>query len=583
MVMRKGSSGAGEDGCSLIRARAVALNEWTVRRRQSACAAIAVFTVFTALLLGLLNLCQALGHRFGALAEFGQHVRVATWEGPAGLPLLLGVFMLVLAYQLWMRKRAALVLMCVFMVAQAVADVLRGMSRAEGAIIIVLGMLFMSARSEFPARPNPASYRHLKLAVPLLAVVFFGYGVAGLYLMRSSIEPGSTSVYALAYRSVQVAVGEGGLIFQGWAQAYRDSLMVLAVVFSAVVITMLFRPYREPEAHGEDMRARARELVGRYGSDSIAYFNLRSDKKLFFYSSDMFIAYKLVGDVAVMSGDPVGPVEQVGEAMEAFKEFCRERGWKAGAMVASGDLMPHYEDAGFKGFSLGEEAIMDLGRFTLEGREVRKLRQSVNKLEKMGITVEFMFNASIPAHMRHDLARISADWRGGKAETGFSMGLGRLLSAEDPDCLLSIAYDPEMKPLGFVYWVPMCPHLGYSLDMHRTRLDAPSALSEYIIARTAGFLRESGYRRLSLHFIAFAEHYREDRAQPGSPFWRLVANTIDHVFPVVSVYRFDKKFLPAWKKRLMLHQGLANFLLVGLAVISAESALKLTRSKDRKK
>lgn len=567
----------------MIRARAVALNEWTVRRRQSASGAIAVFTVLTALLLGLLNLCQALGHRFGTLAGFGRHVRVATWGGPAALPLLLGVFMLVLAYQLWMRKRAVLVLMCSFMAAQALADVLRGMSRAEGAIIVVLGMLFMSATSEFPARPNPASYRRLKLAVPLLVVVFFGYGVAGLYLMRSSIEPGSTSVYALAYRSVQVAVGEGGLSFQGWALAYRDSLMVLAVVFSAVVIALLFRPYREPEADGEDRRAGARELIERYGSDSLAYFNLRSDKKLFFYSSDTFIAYKLVGDVAVVSGDPVGPVEQVGEAMKAFKKHCRERGWKAGAMVANGDLMPYYEDAGFKGFSLGEEAIMDLGRFTLEGREVRKLRQSVNKLEKMGITVEFMFNSSIPSHMRHDLARISADWRGGKAETGFSMGLGRLLSAEDPDCLLSIAYDPEMKPIGFVYWVPMCPHQGYSLDIHRTRLGAPSALSEYIIARTAGFLRESGYRHLSLHFIAFAEHYREDRTQPGSPFWRFVANTIDHVFPVVSVYRFDKKFFPAWKKRLMLHQGLASFLMVGLAVISAESALKLTRSKDRKK
>ena len=72
----------------MIRARAVALNEWTVRRRQSACAAIAVFAVFNALLLGLLNLCQALGQRFGALAEFGQHVRVATWEGPAALPLV---------------------------------------------------------------------------------------------------------------------------------------------------------------------------------------------------------------------------------------------------------------------------------------------------------------------------------------------------------------------------------------------------------------------------------------------------------------------------------------------------------------
>jgi len=50
-----------------------------------------------------------------------------------------------------------------------------------------------------------------------------------------------------------------------------------------------------------------------------------------------------------------------------------------------------------------------------------------------------MFNSSMPTHIRHDLGRISTDWRGGKEETGYSMGLGRLMSSEDPDCLLSVA------------------------------------------------------------------------------------------------------------------------------------------------
>jgi len=214
---------------------------------------------------------------------------------------------------------------------------------------------------------------------------------------------------------------------------------------------------------------------------------------------------------------------------------------------------------------------------------VRKLRQSVNKLEKSGVTVEFMFNASIPSHMRHKLAQISVDWRGGRDETGFSMGLCRLMSTEDPDCLLSIAYDQDMNPIGFIYWTPMYPHRGFSLDIHRTRLDAPAALSEFIIARTARFLHQNGYRYLSLHFLAFSEHYRDDREEPGSVFWRTTARVLSGIFPIVTVYQFDKKFLPGWEKRLLLHESFLDLVVVGLAVITAESALGVTRPSDRKK
>jgi lysyl-tRNA synthetase class 2 len=244
--------------------------------------------------------------------------------------------------------------------------------------------------------------------------------------------------------------------------------------------------------------------------------------------------------------------------------------------------MPYYEEAGLRPFSLGDETIVNVDDFTLEGRDVRKLRQSVNKLTRAGYTVEFMYTASIPAHMKHDLARISTDWRGGKQETGFSMGLGRLMSSEDPDCLLAVAYGPDSEPVGFLHFVPMYPRAGYSLDVHRSKIGTPGALSEFLIARTAQFLKAEGYRQMSLHFLAFAEHYREDRDAPGNPLWRGLARALDHILPIVSVYHFDKKFNPTWKKRFLMYEGVADLLLVGLAAVSAESALGVTRPSDRK-
>ncbi len=566
----------------MIRAKALSINEWATRCLEPAYPAIASFAICSALIMCTLNFAVAIGHGVGAAAtRAGQFVRVGTWQGPAALPILLCIFFLVLCYELWLRKRTALIILSSVIIIQAVVDIFKGMNPAKGILTMMAGVVLLASMREFPARPDRKSFRHLKILLPALMASFFAYGVVGLYFLRFDLGLGGSRAYALAYRSIQVAAGESDLLFSGWMVVYKDLLILLALAIIVFIGVMLFRPYREAAVSDPLLREKARDIVKRYGSDSLAYFNLRDDKRLYFYGDEMFIAYKLVGDLAIISSDPVGRTDLIPPAIESFKEYCRERGWRVGGVAANGDLLPLYEDAGLKGFHFGDESVLDLSRFTLEGRDVRKLRQSVNKLDKSGVTIEFMFNSSMPTHIRHDLGRISTDWRGGKEETGYSMGLGRLMSSEDPDCLLSVAYDKDMSPIGFMYWVPMYPHLGYSLDIHRSRLDAPGAMSEYIIAKTAAFLGENGYSYLSLHFLAFAQHYREDRTEPGSPFWRNVARVFSRIFPVISVYRFDKKFSPIWKKRMILHQSAVDTLLVGLAIISAESALGVTRPSDR--
>jgi len=560
----------------LERKSAVAVGESSARRQKSLQWLIAVVAAFYALLLGVLNISLALGIRFdGIFSNIERHVHVATESTAVAPPLLLGLFMLFIAYQLWLKKKAAIVILSLFLVVESVADVFRGMSPVTAGVSIIVAGVLLSSIKEFPARPDPASFKRFKVVLPVLGPLFFVYGVVGLYLMRDSLDLAS-SPYSLAYRAAMIAVGDSGsLSFTGWSALYRGSLIILASIGFIYLTVLLFRPYREKVGQMVEDHGRARELVGRYGSDSLAYFNLRMDKNLFFYSDKIFIAYRCVGGIAVISGDPVGPAELVPEILAEFKKYCAERGWRFMSLGARGRYMPLYEEAGLKGFMLGEEAIINLDGFSLDGRKVRKLRQSVNKLEKTGVTMEFMFNAGIPAHMKHELQQISADWRGGKPETGFSMGLGRFMVDEDPDCLLSIAYDGEMKPMGFLYMVPMYPHLGYSIDINRTMPGAPRSLIEFMIARTALFLKENGYQSLSLHFSALSQHYRADREEPGSAPWRAVARAIDHVLPVISLYNFDRKFTPGWTSRYIIYQSLLDFPLAGLAAVSIESALKL--------
>ena len=567
-----------------MRSRAAVVQEVAVKAMRTAFPVLAVIAIYYAIMLALLNIMQAMGSRVGTLASgIGRHAHFATWEGPAIFPAVLALFMIVLAYELWLRKRVAIVVLCGFIVAQAVTDSIRGMSRPALIVTVLVATMLLAAAREFPGRSDPVSLKRLKTVLPLLVGVFFADGIIGLYLMRARLGISGLNLYGYAYRSIAVVVGDSDIRFVGATLIFKLSLSLLAIGAIIYACYLLFRPYRDRAGTAPEARLAARHLVEDYGSDSLAYFNTRADKELFFCGDNCFLAYRVVADYAVISGDPVGPQDMVPEIMTAFGEYCLDRGWKLAVLGASGSLEPYYEEAGLKCWTLGEEAIVNVDSFTLDGRDNRKLRQSVNKMEKAGYTMEFMYTAGIPAHMKHDLARISLDWRGGKDETGFSMGLGRLMSSEDPDCLLAVAYDADMEPVGFLHFVPMYPRVGFSLDVHRSKVGSPGALSEFMIARSARFLREEGYKRMSLHFLALAENYREDRPEEGSGFYRFVANVLDKFLPIVSSYNFDKKFNPTYKRRVIMHQGPVGLLLGGFACVSAESALHITRPSDRKK
>ena len=49
-----------------------------------------------------------------------------------------------------------------------------------------------------------------------------------------------------------------------------------------------------------------------------------------------------------------------------------------------------YAALGFKSFYLGDEAVIRPSEFTLDGRAIRKVRQSVSRLEKSGFTVRVL-------------------------------------------------------------------------------------------------------------------------------------------------------------------------------------------------
>jgi lysyl-tRNA synthetase, class II len=159
----------------------------------------------------------------------------------------------------------------------------------------------------------------------------------------------------------------------------------------------------------------AHDLVAAWGADTLAPFVLRVDKS-YFFSDDLraFLAYRVVGGVAIVSGDPVGPPGEFEELTRRFIEFARTRDWRIAILGASERWLGLYRGHGLHALYHGDEAIIDTGSFTLEGRPIRKVRQSVHRLERASYRVEVRY----PNEIEAGCARSSRPWPGpGEAES----------------------------------------------------------------------------------------------------------------------------------------------------------------------
>src|SRR5439155_17717550 len=183
-------------------------------------------------------------------------------------------------------------------------------------------------------------------------------------------------------------------------------------------------PWRYRLGQQTRQRETARALVAKWGADTLAPFALRADKS-YFFSEDQraFLAYRVVGGVAVVSGDPIGPPAEFDRLVARFIAFAHERDWRIAILGACEHCLGVYRAHGLHALYHGDEAVVETAEFSLEGRPIRKVRQSVHRLERAGHRAEVLRPSELGPELRGQLEDVARAWRGAQPERGFVMAL----------------------------------------------------------------------------------------------------------------------------------------------------------------
>ncbi|MEV7017094.1 phosphatidylglycerol lysyltransferase domain-containing protein [Streptomyces sp. NPDC093991] len=356
------------------------------------------------------------------------------------------------------------------------------------------------------------------------------------------------------------------------------AINVLGTVLLVAVAYAAFRARRAVDPLSEDDGTRLRASLESYGErDSLGYFSLRREKSAMWSpTGKAAVVYRVVGGVSLASGDPIGDPEAWPGAITPWLAEARAHGWSPAVMGASEEAGTIYARHGLDALELGDEAIVDIADFTLEGRAMRTVRQAHNRVQRAGYTVRIRRHQDIPADEMALLVEHADDWRDGHTERGFSMALGRLGDPEDGLCVMAECHDGDGELRALLSFVPWGSK-GLSLDLMRRDRDSDNGLMEFMAIELLRRANEIGVARVSLNFAMFRSVF-ERGSRPGAGpvlrLWRSLLSFFSRWWQIESLYRANAKYRPPWEPRFLLFEKSADLLRIGLASARAEGFLE---------
>jgi len=459
----------------------------------------------------------------------------------------------------WGRAGAIALGLLLLLVARALA---RGKRQGWLLSLVMLSISLVGALAE---HAHPRSL--MLILAPLTALLALGPTFSRRSDRVSSMRGylalalGGWLTWAHAFLNHVLKVGNVALQLPPWIILFP--LRILTYTLLAVGLWQLLRPVLRERANARGERERAVAVVRRYGLLSTAYFALGEDKRYVWSDSGQtLLPYRIVGSVALALSDPIGPVEEHAQTMEKFIAYCRRQDWAIGVYQASPAACLLGRRQGLWGFKIGEDALVDLRRFTLTGKVGAPVRHSIARARRGGLSVRMFQGERLPDDVIAGMERVSTTWLRQREIGGqFGFSMGRFPSDWSPEMLTAVALESNGAVQAFVTWTPLYAARGWSLDLIRRDADAVPGAMELLIAESFAWASARGCERMSLGLLPLAGLDAETRALEGMPAppEALIERGAAYLHrrgvflsSYTSLRHFKEKFHPTWEARYLL-------------------------------
>lgn len=485
--------------------------------------------------------------------------------------LLAGLALVLASWNVYRRKRAAFWLVSLAAAASAVFHLTKGLDYEEALVSLALLAVLLGFRRSFTVRSRSPEWRNALVQLTTAVVVAVVYGVAGFWLLEPEdfglqFSWRQAFVYTLEFLALR---GDPALTpHTRYARWFLDSLSLLSSTVLLYSIYAVFRPtlyqWRTRPLEVE----RARQILTRHCRSSQDFFKARPDKSFYFSAEGQsFVSYRVGAGVAVALGDPAGPADLIEKTTAEFTQYCEDNGWAVAFYQTLPDLLPLYRKLGFRRLKIGDEAIVDLSAFTLEGKAAKNLRVTLNRLEREGIRTE-LYEPPLSAPLMRQLREVSDEWLQipGRRERRFSLGFfDEAYLSSTP---VFAASGQDQRILAFVNLVPSCKPDEATVDLMRRRTVAPNGVMDYVFVKLFLLFKQQGVARFNLGMAPMAGFRAQEEATPQERAIHAFFQHLNFLFSFKGLLAYKAKFASYWEPRYLIYKNIFDLPRIAVALSS---------------
>ncbi len=507
--------------------------------------------------LGILNIVSVLtpsvSERLIRLKDF---LPVEIIHASNYLVMVTGLFLLVTAAFMLKGLRTAWWFALVLSVLSFIGHITKAIDFEEASIALLVLIVLFATRKEYYVKSNP-KFRNVGLQTSLLlTAVTLVYGILGFYLLDKKHFNIDFNILQSIRFTLQnyFLIGSDELIPADlFAKHFISSINISGFVSIAFLIYTLVRSYKPWQNVTDEELSLAKDLLKSFGKSSLDYFKTYSDKIIFFSENKKtFIAYRVSGSFAVVLENPITENnKELKKCVSEFDTYCYENGLKSIYYRVPEESLIVYHELRKKDLFLGQEAIVNLSTFSLDGGSKKSLRNAIKKVSDSGFKVAIN-TPPVKDGVLQKIKSVSDEWLldTNRSEIIFSQGM--FVWEELKQQTIITVENAEEKIIAFLNIIPDYAKSEATYDLIRKTKDAPNGVMDFILIELFNYLKSQNINYVNLGFAPMSR--QDDPHTFPEKSMKFAYEKIKSFSHYKGLREYKEKFEPDWYNKYLIYQ-----------------------------
>lgn len=469
--------------------------------------------------------------------------------------LFAGIVMVVTSAFMMKGLRSAWLLALVLSILSSIGHLTKAIDYEEAILNLIVVVILLITRKQYYVKSSPR-IRNIGLQTSILSIVaVLIYGTIGFYFIdKKHFNIDFSLIDSIRYTlQYYFLLGNTELVpADSFTIHFLASVKICGFLTMGFFIFTLTRPFVFRDTASDDDFKVAGELVRKYGKSALDYFKTYTDKLVFRMENKAFISYQVSGNFAVALEDPVAKSPgEMKKCISFFDEYCSENSLKSIFYRVPEESLDLYHKLGKKSLFLGQEGIIDLNTFTLEGNQRKSIRNAINKVKGMGYKSS-IYEPPIKDGLLQKMKLVSDEWLEYTDRTELIFSQGMFIWEELKQQTIMTVENQEEKVIAFLNIIPDYTHAEATYDMLRTTKDAPGGVIDFLLVEMFNYFKSQAYLFVNIGFAPMSGI--NDPHNFPEQSMRFMYEKFKSFSHYKGLRTYKEKFLPQWHNKFLIYQ-----------------------------